>query len=94
VSGLGYNIYKRGRGCMSIREMIKHNIDLMPEEALPAVSEFIRLVYKLPIASSVDYDNTEKGYQILVKNKKRVFPVINEKIEKLDYLDKKYGCID
>jgi hypothetical protein len=78
---------------MSTREMLKHDIDVLPDNALSAVSEFISLVYRFSDSMS-DKSDLEKGYQLLLKNKKKVNPPIDEKTERLDYLDEKYGRID
>ncbi|MDR0903241.1 MAG: hypothetical protein LBM59_01250 [Ruminococcus sp.] len=78
---------------MSTREMLKHDIDILPDNALPAVSEFISLVYRFSDTMS-DKSDLEKGYQLLLKNKKKINPPIDETTEKMDYLDEKYGSID
>jgi hypothetical protein len=77
---------------MSTREMLKRDIDVLPEESLAAVKEFLRFFIEYP--SSLEIGNTEKGYQLLNKYKKRVIPPIDEKKELMDYLDERYGCID
>jgi hypothetical protein len=77
---------------MSTREMLKHDIDILPENALSAVSEFISLVYKFTDSMS-DKSDMEKGYQLLLKNKRKINPPIDENIERMGYLDEKYGNI-
>jgi hypothetical protein len=77
---------------MSTREMLKHDIDILPDNALSAVSEFISLVYKFTDSVS-DKSDMEKGYQLLLKNKRKINPPIDENIERMGYLDEKYGNI-
>jgi hypothetical protein len=78
---------------MSTREMLKHDIDFLPDNALSAVSEFISLIYKFSDSMS-DKSDLEKGYQLLLKNKRKIAPHIDETEEKQDYLDEKYGSIN
>jgi hypothetical protein len=77
---------------MSKRELLLQAIGVMPDTAvdvLYAVWSISKWNNNEPNAETMaDKNDLEKGYQILIKNKKKIDPPLDEIKEKLDYLDK------
>jgi hypothetical protein len=79
---------------MSTRERIKHYIDVLPDESINEINEYIRSFIVVSVPSQKSDSDIEKGYQILQKYKKRVDPPIDDEKELMEYLDEKYGPIN
>jgi hypothetical protein len=54
---------------MSTREMLKSEIDYMPDTALTAITEFFALLRNN--TSNDEYARREMGYQMILKNSKK-----------------------
>jgi hypothetical protein len=74
---------------MSTREMLKSEIDYMPETALTAITEFFAILRNYTKID--DKNRCEAGYDLLMKNCKKIDPPIDYDKEKLEYFDEKYG---
>jgi hypothetical protein len=77
---------------MSTREMLKSEIDYMPDTALTAITEFFAILRNY--STDDDKKRRELGYDLLMKNCKKIDPPIDYDLEKLEYLDEKYGSVD
>ncbi|MDR0992084.1 MAG: hypothetical protein LBL87_04185 [Ruminococcus sp.] len=79
---------------MSAREMLKRDIDLVPDESLAKVSKLVNSIIKASSKQKKEDDDREKAYQTLQSLIRKVEPPIDEKKELMEYFDEKYGPID
>jgi hypothetical protein len=79
---------------MSTREKIKHYIDVLPDESIDAINDYISSYIVVSVPPQKSESDIEKGYQILQKFKGRIDRNIDYKKERLEYLDERYGRVD
>jgi hypothetical protein len=79
---------------MSTREKIKHYMDVLPDESVNAIDEYINTFIVVSVPQQKSELDPEKGYQILQKFRGSIDRSIDYKKERLEYLDEKYGRID
>jgi hypothetical protein len=75
---------------MSTREMLKRDIDNLPEESLARVSKLINSIIKSSAKQKKESER-EKAYQTLQKYKGSIDRPIDYKKERLEYLDERYA---
>jgi len=84
---------------MTIRELVKSEIDTLPEESLYAVQEFV-LLQKERISNAAspqkenDIARRRAAYQQLLKYHKTLPADFDYQKERLEALDEKYGFVD
>ena len=81
---------------MSTRDLIKMDIDEMPDEMLEVVREFVVFLKRYNVdtekKNSELHDNkVERGYQTLLKYKGTLKRDVDIKKERLEALDEKYN---
>jgi hypothetical protein len=79
---------------MSTREKIKHYMDVLPDESVNAIDEYINTFIVVSVPPQKSELDPEKGFQILQKYRKRVDPPIDDKKALMEYLDERYGPIN
>ena len=77
---------------MSNRELIKSEIDVLPDDIVDFMYNLIYLFKQYKITPDIKYsDDAKKGYQILSKFKGTLKRDVDIKKERLEYLDEKYN---
>jgi hypothetical protein len=89
-----YNTISRKVIIMSTREMLRQEIEILPDELLEPARELISLIYRVSFSSKKEKSTIERGYQLLQKHIKHIDPPIDDEKELMEYLDEKYGPID
>jgi hypothetical protein len=79
---------------MSTREKIKHYIDVLPDESINAINEYISSFIVVSVPPQKNENELEKAYQTLQKLIRRVDPPIDDEKELMEYLDERYGPIN
>jgi predicted Zn-dependent protease with MMP-like domain len=79
---------------MSTKEMLKHRIDVLPDELVDDVNDYVSLIFDFSMQQKKSESDLEKAYRTLEKFKGRIDRPIDYKKERLEYLDEKYGPID
>ena len=87
---------------MTIRELVKEEIDALPEESLYVVQEFVLFQkYRDSLVSGVAQDREQQdlakrraAFRSLTKYHKTLPADFDGTRERLEALDEKYGCAD
>ena len=76
---------------MSNRDLIKSEIDVLPDDIVDFIYNFLFLFKQYKITPDIKFiDNTAEGYNNLLKFKGTLKRDVNIKKERLEYLDEKY----
>jgi len=79
---------------MSTRDLIKTEIDMLPDDIINSIYDYVFfLKYKKNrvVSSTINSDEAKEGYQILQKFRGTLKMDIDAKKERLEYLDEKYN---